>query len=358
MPDLRYDPHSGRWVVVAAERAARPHTFRALEPISADAPPGCPFCPGNEAETPPEVFRTGTGDPDTPGWRVRVFPNKFPIVTPAPAAEGAPPAVESTDRWRRSMPATGRHEVATFSPEHHRSLTELTDAETVELFRVLRDRVVAHRDLGHVYTQVIVNHGKAAGASIEHPHAQIISVDFAPAVLLEELQQQRVEGVVLARDGRDREAAGELAILEHRVPPSGTDGAGDGAAAAVAWAPWASSTPYESIVAPRENGPSFADASDGAVAAVAIAVRDTLRALRDAVGEQPYNVLVHTRPNDRDDDYQWHVHITPRLQTIAGFELGAGVWVNIVPPELAAMRLREAHAGFRDAGDAAVDLEP
>jgi UDPglucose--hexose-1-phosphate uridylyltransferase len=329
MPDLRYDPHSGRWVVVAAERAARPHTFRALEPISADAPPGCPFCPGNEGETPPEVFRTGTGAPDTPGWRIRVFPNKFPIVAPAP--EGADPAPESSDRWRRHRPATGRHEVATFSPEHHRSLTELTDPEIVELFQVLRDRVVAHRALGHVYTQVIVNHGKAAGASIEHPHAQIISVDFAPEVLLEELEQQRVEGAVLARDGREHEGSGELAIV--RRP------------GAVAWAPWASSTPYESIIAPREDGPTFADASDTAVEEVALAVRDTLRALRDSVGEQPYNVLVHTRPNDRDDDYQWHVHITPRLQTIAGFELGAGVWVNIVPPELAAQRLRDAIAG-------------
>ncbi len=328
MPDLRYDPHSGRWVVVAAERAARPHTFRALDPISAGAPPGCPFCPGNEGETPPEVFRTGPGAPDTPGWRIRVFPNKFPIVAPAPDGAVAPPP--ASDRWRQHRPATGRHEVATFSPEHHRSLTELTDPEVVELFQVLRDRVVAHRGLGHVYTQVIVNHGKAAGASIEHPHAQIISVDFAPEVLLEELEQQRVEGAVLARDGRDHEGRTELAILRR--------------AGAVAWAPWASSTPYESIVAPRENGPTFADASDDAVAEVALAVRDTLRALRDAVGEQPYNVLVHTRPNDRADDYQWHVHITPRLQTIAGFELGAGVWVNIVPPELAAPRLRDVVA--------------
>ena len=348
MPDLRYDPHSGRWVVVAAERAARPHTFRALEPISADAPPGCPFCPGNEGETPPEVLRTGTGAPDTPGWRIRVFPNKFPIVAPAPEGTRTEPAA-GADRWRRSRPATGRHEVATFSPEHHRSLTELTDPEVTELFQVLRDRVVAHRDHGHVYTQVIVNHGKAAGASIEHPHAQIISVDFAPAVLLEELEQQRIEGVVLARDGREREGPGELAILEHRGP--------DGSAA-VAWAPWASSTPYEAVVAPREDGPSFADASDGAVAAVAVAVRETLRALRDALGEQPYNVLVHTLPNDRGDDYQWHVHITPRLQTIAGFELGAGVWVNIVPPELATTRLREARGGFRDAAESAGDIEP
>src|SRR5690606_11447759 len=105
MSELRYDPIHGRDVVVAAERAARPHTFRAMDAISEVVPDNCPFCPGHESETPPEVARTGAGEPDTPGWRIRVFPNKFPIVAPGTVV------THDADRWRTERTATGTHEV-------------------------------------------------------------------------------------------------------------------------------------------------------------------------------------------------------------------------------------------------------
>jgi len=321
MPELRHDPILDRDVVVAAERAARPHTFRAMEPISAIAPDNCPFCPGHETETPPEVARTGDGAPDTPGWRIRVFPNKFPIV----ARDVESPA-PTDDPWRRAAAATGTHEVATMSPEHHRTLADLDAAEAPELFEMLAERNRAHRNLGHRYTQVLINHGKAAGASIEHPHAQMIAVDFVPTPI-DALADRNVKaGVPLVLTAREREGAGDLALPAE--------------AGAVAWCPWAGGSPFGVMITPTANEPRFTDASTESIRAVAITARNVVRALRGTAGEQPYNLLVQSAAEGDDRPFQWYVEIQPRLSVIAGFELGAGVYVNIVPPEQAATLLR------------------
>ncbi|HWW45163.1 MAG TPA: galactose-1-phosphate uridylyltransferase, partial [Acidimicrobiia bacterium] len=163
MSELRQDELSGRWVLLAPGRAARPHTFASPEP-DARGPDACPFCPGNEHLTPPEVYRTGGGAPDTPGWRVRVVPNLYPIVGGPEAGPGA----------------TGAHEVVVLSPDHRQDLGALDDDQTVEVFGVLRDRSRALARDGHAHVQVAVNHRPGAGASIEHPHAQVLALDFVP----------------------------------------------------------------------------------------------------------------------------------------------------------------------------------
>ncbi len=123
VPELRRDELSGRWVLLAPGRAARPHTFGSSAP-DAPGPDACPFCPGNEHLTPPEVYRTGDGAPDTPGWRVRVVPNLYPIVGGPDAGPGA----------------TGAHEVVVLSPAHRDSFAQLDDAQATEVLTVLRDR--------------------------------------------------------------------------------------------------------------------------------------------------------------------------------------------------------------------------
>ncbi|MFZ4585522.1 MAG: DUF4921 family protein [Acidimicrobiia bacterium] len=320
MPERRYDPIHDRWVIVAADRAERPHTFRTMAPIEGDHDATCPFCPGNEAQTTPEVFRSGEGAPNSLGWQVRVFPNMYPVV--GPDREAHP----GDDHWRSSESATGSHEVVLMSPVHRHSLADLTDHDARTFFRVLRDRVRVHRDRGHHYSQVLINHGTAAGASIEHPHAQLISIDFVPDPIDQVAQQgANACGAVVAA-ARDHERAGALTVLT-------TD-------ALVAWVPWASATPYVTNITPTTDCARFADADDGDVDAVALTCRELVRALRAELGEQPYNLLVMSAANGDDRPFQWYVEIQPRLGVLAGFELGAGVYVNIVPPEIAAVRLR------------------
>src|SRR5690242_9713871 len=170
MSQLRHDPLSGLDVIVAAGRAARPVTFA---PRS-EAETGlveCPFCPGNEAETPPEVARVGGGAPNGPGWMVRAFPNLYPIVD--------------------------AHEVVVLSPDHDRSFADLDDHEAVAVVRLLRDRVRALVDDGHAFGFAIVNHLREAGASIAHPHAQVFALEAVPRAVEEALARTAAAGADL-----------------------------------------------------------------------------------------------------------------------------------------------------------------
>ena len=317
MPELRHDPVSGRQVVVAPERDARPHSSRPLG-ADTDPPAGCPFCRGNEHATPPEVHRTGTGAPDTTGWAVRVVPNLYPIVGGDHAG----------------VDATGAHEVVVLGPDHFRSFGMLDDHQAVDVVTVLRDRTRAHHAAGHRYVQVFVNHGKEAGASLAHPHAQVVALDFVPPVTERALERFAVaEADLVARQLTDVDG-GPLAVSGGPAP---------------AWCPHASGSPYEIRIAHRDARAGFGDATDDEIKAVAIALRDALAALAATVGDVPYNVILHSAPNSAPDPaFHWYVEILPRLSIVAGFEMGTGVFVNIVAPEVAATRLRDGAA--REAG--------
>src|SRR3954454_20542440 len=203
MSQLRHDALSGRDVIIAAERAARPTTFASGDEAARTGE--CPFCPGHERKTPPEVARVGTSEPDEPGWQVRAFPNLYPIVE--------------------------THEVVVLSPGH-RSFADLDDDEATNVVRVWRDRVHTHLEAGHVYSVAILNHLKAAGASIAHPHAQVFVLDVVPRAVEEAMARVRDAGVDLVRADAERE---ELVVAR------GDD--------VTLWCPYASAAPYQLRVA-------------------------------------------------------------------------------------------------------------
>jgi UDPglucose--hexose-1-phosphate uridylyltransferase len=311
VPELRHDAVSGRLVIVAPERDARPHTSKALG--DATTPPvDCPFCHGNERETPPEVYRTGPGAPETPGWNVRVVPNLYPIVGGEHATGGA----------------TGAHEVAVLCPDHNRSFAMLDDDQAADLLMVLRDRTRAHIGEGHRHVEVFINHGKEAGASLAHPHAQIVALDLVPPAI----------GAAVARF----EAAGtDLITAQISEVEGGPLSVSDGSAPV--WCPNGSGTPYEIRLAHRSPRCGIEAATDDEMRTVAIALRDALARLATMVGDAPYNVIVHGAPPETGAAwFHWYVEVLPRLSVVAGFEMGTGLSVNIVAPESAAARLRGA----------------
>lgn len=323
MPELRRNPLTGGWVVVAPERAARPDTFRATEtPTAAASDPDCPFCAGNEDQTPPEVARTGEGDPEKPGWRVRVVPNLYPIVA------GEPSRIAATgSRFHDAARAGGAHEVAILSPDHGRSLADLTGVEAEDFFEMLAARVRHHTHDGHGYVQVLVNHGRAAGASIEHPHAQLVAIDLPPPAVATEAHHidHSRECPVCRAVTEDADRAAPLVVAD---------------SPAHVWCPWWSGVPFEIMIASRDHVPRFEHAND--LGNVARCVTHALGLLRQALGDVPYNVVVHSDPGIGAADFHWHVHIWPRLTIPAGFEQGTGILVNQVPPEHAAASLRAA----------------
>ncbi len=311
MPELRHDDLHGRAVVVAPERGSRP--FTALAPAPGSGPAACPFCPAHEHETPPEVARTGDGAPDTPGWRIRVVPNKFPIVGPGPASD--PDEV------------TGAHEVVILDPGHETALGDLTAARVAEVLTVLRDRSAWHLAAGRVQPIPFVNQGREAGASLEHPHAQLVVLDRVPPAVAGTLARAAATEGDLVDADLARAVAHDLVVRDGDAP---------------VWCPWASDAGFGTVIAHRDAGHHFDEASDAHITAVGDALHDTLQRLRARLGRPPYNVVVHTAPRDAHIAPRWHIELRPRLGQIAGFELGSGLLVNVIAPEHAAAGLRDA----------------
>jgi UDPglucose--hexose-1-phosphate uridylyltransferase len=314
--EVRIDPGTGDWRIVAPERAARP-VDRAKTDEGVRA---CPFCPGHEHLTPPEVLRVPAGDP---AWRVRVVPNKFAFVAPRTDGRGG------LDR------ATGEHEVVIESSRHDWDIRQAGPDEMAEILFAVRDRCRAMA--GHDPAAVIPfrNYGAAAGNSLVHPHSQLVALDHAPPGLVNRWRRAREHHAGTGRQLLDEVAAGSPEVAR-------TD-------EIVIFQPHAASVPHETTVAPvagaHEPAADLATASDPAVVAVAAALPPLLTAIAEVLADPAYNLVVHAGPpNDPDAIrwYRWHVTIYPRVTTPGGLEFATGLAVNPTAPENTAPLLRAA----------------
>jgi UDPglucose--hexose-1-phosphate uridylyltransferase len=299
-------------VVVAPARGRRPGVPRgsALEDDGA----ACPFCEGHEAETPPETYAVGPAGraPDTPGWSVRVFPNLYP------AFVDEPPPVEPTAPFA-AVPARGRQEVAAHSPRHVLSIADLSDGEIRDVAVAWRARADAARDAGFSYLHALVNEGRAAGASRAHSHSQLIWLPHAPQAPSPSAPAECAMCALLVAERRD----GTRVVAER-----------DGL---LALCPFASRAPYELMIAPLRCEPD-AYASELLAPALSLAA-EALRRLRRAAGPVSLNLWLETGELGSDRGH-WRLVLLPRLTVFAGIELGAGIFVNPLPPEDAAPALR------------------
>ena len=320
MSQLRLNPLAGRWVTVTGERAGRPAAFdeRSLRVESEDRP--CPFCTGNEEAAPPALETDGPSGQ----WLVRVVPNLYP------AFYGSDPlAVTHLGPVFTQAPASGIHEVLVLGPAHDGSWADLEVDQVDLVMGALRDRVEAHGGVPGVrYTQAIVNHGREAGASINHPHGQLLGIPFVPREIAdEEAGFARFAGGCLMCTTLEAEVeAGHRTVLEDDL--------------AVVVCPFWSGIPFELLVIPRAHEGHLERAKPADLHAVGRALRSALRTLHDRLGDVAYNLVFHTSPHGREGGFHWHAHVLPKLTTKAGFELGTGVLINIVAPELAASVLR------------------
>ncbi len=322
MNQLRLDPMTGRWVVVSTDRAQRPRAFTPrTAPIQADTDRPCPFCPGHEEATPPALETYGPEG----HWLVRVVPNLYP------AFEGDDPfVVENRGPVFTQATAGGIHEVLVLSPDHTDSWSMLSEDQTSLVMAAIRDRIEEHASVtGLRYTQVIVNAGREAGASLEHPHAQLLGMSFVPRELVEEQAGfARFAGRCLLCTTVDAEED-----VNHRVVYADER--------VLVINPFWSGAPYEMLVIPRDHNPHLHRSPEADLSAVGKAIRHALGRLRDVVGDVAYNLVIHSAPYRAPEPYHWHVHLIPKLTTVAGFELGTGVLINIVNPEQATEELRQ-----------------
>jgi UDPglucose--hexose-1-phosphate uridylyltransferase len=332
---LRLDPLSGRWVTVSTDRMQRGSMFT-LRVHAADDVDGrpCPFCPGNEESTLPALETYGPSG----GWLVRVVPNRYP------AFEGDEPfVVEHRGPVYTEAPASGIHEVLVLSPDHNRPWELLSDEHTGLVMAALRDRIEEHQNTpGLRYSQAIVNYGRQAGASIEHPHGQLLGIPFVPRELVDEQAgfARFAGGCLLCTALASEERLGYRIVHESE--------------AATTFCPYWSGTPYEMLVVPRTHGAHLHRSPTADLVGVGHSLAHALRTLRTHLGDVAYNVVFHSAPYRASGIYHWHVHILPKLITRAGFELGTGVLINIVAPEQAAEDLRRIAAQAAEAATAPI----
>ncbi len=305
---------------MAIERATRPGELISRRlPVEADPGRTCPFCPGNEEATPPALESYGPNGT----WQVRVVPNLFP------AFEGNEPLrVQNLGPVFTQASASGVHEVLVFSHDHTSTWADLDDKQAGLAMAAIRDRMEDHARRSTVrYTQAIVNAGREAGASLDHPHGQLLGIPFVPGEIAEEEAGfRRFEGSCLLCTLVEAELQSEhrVVIDDERV---------------LVVCPFWSGAPYELLIIPRAHEVHLENTAPSDVVAVGRAIRDALALLRSKVGDCAYNLVFHTAPHHHEGPFHWHVHIVPRLTSLAGFEQGTGVMINIVAPELAARHL-------------------
>lgn len=321
MSQLRLNPLTGRWVTVVAERGDRPTDFAPRMPQVETGPTRpCPFCPGNEESTLPALETYGRNG----RWQIRVVPNLYPAFfgdEPMAVSHQGPVFTHAT--------ASGIHEVLVFTPEHHSSWADLDDRDVGLVMAALRDRMDDHARSPRIrYTQAVVNYGREAGASLSHPHGQLLGMPFVPGEILEEEAGfNRFEGSCLICTTVEAELAdGSRVVFADDQT--------------VVVCPYWSGSPFELLIMPREHVSHLQHASPIDLVGVGRAIRTALVNLRDHLGDVSYNIVFHTAPHRHDGQFHWHVHIWPKLATIAGFERGTGVLINITPPEAAAQALR------------------
>jgi UDPglucose--hexose-1-phosphate uridylyltransferase len=328
MSELRRDPVIGRWNIIDTESPAGIETFEMEPQVYAGG--RCPFCPGSESITPPEIYavRPPQSPANSAEWQLRVIPNKFPALR----IEG--------DLDRRGLGifdlsnGIGAHEVIIETPDHQKQMADLSVEELTRVLSAYKARSLDLRgDTRLKYALLFKNFGLSAGASLEHSHSQLIALPIIPKRVQEELKgaqrymefrERCVYCDMLGQELQDKERL----ICENR--------------GFVAYCPFMSSFPFEIMLLPKTHAADYAKQGPESLVDLASLLKETLLRLRSALNNPAYNFIIHTAPIEprEREEYHWHLELIPKLTRIAGFEWGTGFYINPTSPELAAQALR------------------
>jgi UDPglucose--hexose-1-phosphate uridylyltransferase len=330
MSEVRMDPTTEEWVIIAKERAKRPSDFvyQREKPRLPDLSASCPFCPGNEQMTPPATL--SYFDQSRQQWQVRAFANRFPALS----LEGTATRREE-EGFFLSMDGLGVHEVIVETPVHNTSLALMGDKEVERVLRAYHERYNALSRLSFVHSVITFrNHGRSAGTSLEHPHSQIIAASVVPKHV-----RRRYEVAIRYYDKTDRCLYSDLLDHELRI---GKRLIMETERFAV-FHPFASHRPFETWIMPKVHQAYFGNASAEDLRNLAHVLRMTLLKLYRALNNPDFNYVIETIPLEDQNKryYLWHLRLIPRLTEVAGFEIGSGIYINTAIPEETAQFMRE-----------------
>ncbi|TRZ49496.1 galactose-1-phosphate uridylyltransferase [bacterium] len=330
MSELRRDPIGGRWVIVDTDHPKKPEDFE-YEP-NVQKGGTCPFCYGNESMTPPEIeaIRDAGTSPNTPGWQVRVVPNKFPALQ----IEG------QLDRRGVGIydmsSGVGAHEVLIETPYHHKDIPDLLNSEVENFLSMYCRRALdLVKDKRFKYIMIFKNFGAAAGASLEHPHTQIVALPMVPKNAAEEIRGahnyfEYRERCIFCDIIRQERQEKERIIVENDY--------------FLSFCPFVSRFPFEIWIIPRKHNALFCHIPQEEIPPLAVILKETIAKVKAVFPNLSYNFILHSSPINGDggiEGYHWHIEFMPKLTRVAGFEWGSGFYLVSTPPELAAKYLRE-----------------
>jgi UDPglucose--hexose-1-phosphate uridylyltransferase len=330
MTELRRDPVIGRWVIISTERGKRPSDFG--KEIETGVGKFCPFCPGNEDKTPPEIlaYHDPGREKNAPGWWVRVVPNKFPALQ----IEGG--LNRQGEGMYDKMTGVGAHEVVIESADHGIDFPDLINKRAEDVIWAFRDRIMdLKKDPRFEYILVFKNKGAAAGASLSHPHSQLIATPVVPKHARELVNGAKnyfeyKERCVFCDMIKQETTTGTRMIAENDD--------------FVAFVPFAARFPFEVWILPKVHDSDFEDVQKHEVVNLTRLLQAVLKRMKDVLDNPPYNFIILNSPlrESKLPHYHWHLEIMPKLTKVAGFEWGSGFYINPTPPEEAAKFLRDA----------------
>ena len=330
MSELRQDPTTKEWVILAPERGKRPQQGTKKK-IANDLPSwdaSCPFCLGNEALTPPETFRIPLSSDDP--WEVRVVPNRFAALMP----EGDSTPIEDT-RFFRKRPGFGVHEVVIETPSHNTPMALMEYEQVEKVLIAYQERYNSLKKNPQLkFITIFKNHGWASGTSLIHPHSQLVATPIAATYYHRKLDVAtdycHDVGRCLYCDliAEDLKNGDRIVAETERF---------------VVISPYASRVPYETWILPKMHCASFGLFPATHIAELARVLRDTLFCLYQGLDNPAFNYVIDTSTTEDEHTpcYHWHIRILPRMTTIAGFEIGSGIYISPALPEESTIFLRQ-----------------
>ncbi len=332
MSELRRDPVVGRWVIINTDESLDPASFE-KEDHTPKQLTTCQFCPGREGQTPFEIeaIRAGGTSANSPGWSVRVVPNRFPALK----IEG-----ELNKRGIGLYDMSngiGAHEVVIETPDHKRNLVDFSNQEVFDVLKKYQSRFVSlGGDKRFKYILIFKNFGESAGASLEHAHSQIIALPMVPKYVREEL-----DGAKYYYDYRGRCVFCDMIHQEYQDKERMITENND----FVSFCPYVSRYPFEHWIFPKNHNSQFGSLSDNEMLNLACILKEMLYRMKVVLSDPAYNFYLHVSPvhYEHQESYHWHIEIIPKLTQVAGFEWGTGFYIVPTDPSVAAKYLKEAN---------------
>ncbi|OHB82606.1 MAG: galactose-1-phosphate uridylyltransferase [Planctomycetes bacterium RIFCSPHIGHO2_02_FULL_38_41] len=325
MSELRLNPITQEWVIIAGEKNKKPEDFIIKEQRTYPAfLKTCPFCPGNESITPNEIFRTH----DEKGWKARVVPNKFAVLS----REGE--RVRVNDVLRKNVSGVGMHEVIIETPVHNLTTATMPLAQLKEIIQIYKDRLSAlYRDKRVEHVTIFKNSGPSSGTTIEHPHSQIVGIPVTPMQIRNRIEYNMrffadTGNCLMCKTVKDELNEGTRVLMNTQH--------------FVVFVPYASLSPFHLWIFPKRHSCFFADMQSDEMWDFASSLKSTMARLYHGLNNPDFNYVIRSgNPSDANAPHiHWYLSIVPRIAMASGFELGSGMFINPLNPEKTAEFLR------------------